>query len=111
MTMNAAARTMISQNHQRFARDFIPFKPFLEGHAPSCPQKGADTAAPSINKNALRAEFSRIYLRGVELEIGNANVEETDAVGETEAAGEAVGLGDGETVGVGVGGGGIMFSQ
>ena len=45
----------------------------MEGHAPSCPQKGADTAAPSINKNALRAKFSRIYLRGVEL-IGPARV-------------------------------------
>ena len=64
-------------------------------------------------KNALRARRSRSYVPGVGLEIGNANVAEGDAVGETE--GEAVDVGDGETVGVGegvgVGGGGIIFSQ
>ena len=49
------------------------------------------------------------YPPGVGLANGNANVAETDGVGDVEAPGEAAGLGDG--VGVGLGGGGIIFSQ
>jgi len=54
-------------------------------------------------------------LRGVGLEIGNANVAEGEAVALPLGPGEEVAVGEGETVGVGegvgVGGGGIIFSQ
>ncbi len=64
---------------------------------------------------ALRTPRSRIYLPGVGLEIGNANVAEGDAAGGLAGLGEDVDVGDGETVGVGegvgVGGGGIILSQ
>ena len=66
-------------------------------------------------KNALRERRSRVYLCGVGLEIGNANVAEGDPAGGLLGPGEEVAVGEGDTVGVGdgvgVGGGGIIFSQ
>ena len=63
----------------------------------------------------FRVRRSRIYLRGVVLEIGNANVAAGDAPGGLVGPGEDVDVAEGETVGlgegVGVGGGGIIFSQ
>ena len=71
----------------------------LSGHVANRPGKFSTTSSP-------------VYLPGVGLEIGNANVAEGDAPGEPDGA--VVDVGDGETVGVGEGVGvgvGIIFSQ
>src|SRR5438105_13758476 len=96
--------TMISQNHQRFMRDFISLRT-------------RERSVRLQSKNALPTRLSRIYLRGVGFDSGKANVAEGEADGEDVDApfATAVDVGDGETVGVGegvgVGGGGIIFSQ
>src|SRR5438309_5569608 len=83
-----------------------PFGGVILGSNPS----GAATQTAGFL--ALRTRRSHIYLPGVGLEIGNANVAEGDAAGELVCPGEDVDVGDGETVGVGDGGGGgIIFSQ
>ncbi len=53
------------------------------------------------------------YFVGLGLDNGNANVAETDGVGDVDPAGDAGGVTDGagDGVGVGLGGGGIIFSQ
>src|SRR5581483_3569468 len=104
---------MTLQNHHRFSNDLLPGDPCFRTGA-CIASKGADARRPSL-KNAIRGRRSLIYLPGVGVEMGKANVADADAVGATVLAGEEVGLGEGEAVavddGVGVGGGGIIFSQ
>src|SRR5437667_3906960 len=71
-----------------------PFGGVILGSNPS----GAATQTAGVL--AIRMPRSRIYLPGVGLEIGNANVAEGDAGG-LAGPGEDVDVGDGETVGVG----------
>ena len=61
----------------------------------------------SLVANGSAPGFVRNYLLGVQLGSGNVNVADGDAV----PAGEDVDVSDGETIGVGVGDGGIIFSQ
>jgi hypothetical protein len=111
--MTAAAMTMMLQNHHRFSNDLPPLDPCFRTGA-CIASKGADARRPSL-KNALREPRSFIYLPGVGVEMGKANVADADAVGAGVVVVEEVGLADALIVavggGVGVGGGGIIFSQ
>ena len=108
MLWSAVTPQSIKSQDLDCGRRFIP-RGVILGSNPS----GAATQTAGVL--ALRTPRSRIYLPGVGLEIGNANVAEGDAAGGLAGLGEDVDVGDCETVGVGegvgVGGGGIILSQ